>query len=445
MTPPRALLTDLYELTMASSYHSREMKGPATFEVFVRRLPEERNFLVACGLERVLDYLEALRFTDEDLDYLGMLGMFPDRFLSYLERFRFEGEVWAVPEGEIVFRDEPILSVTAPLIDAQLIETVVLNSISTCTMLASKAARVALACDGRDYVDFSLRRTHGTDAGMIAARASFIAGAAATSNVQAAKEYGIDPSGTMAHSYVMAFADERAAFLAFARDFPNQAVLLVDTYDVEEGVRRAVDVARELAAEDNRIRAVRIDSGDLAAGSRNARKILDEAGFEDIEIFVSGDLDEYVVASLVANGVPIDGFGIGTQLGTSADAPWLGTAYKLVAYEGRPAIKLSSEKATLPCPKQVYRFGDRPIEKDMICSRDEEPPKGGHPLLARVMEGGRRSLDQEPIDAMRRRCLDGLDRLPAALRSLERSTHDYDVGLSPGLGEMVRQLRSRAY
>lgn len=443
MTPGGALLTDLYELTMASSYHSRGMTGPATFELFVRRLPAKRNFLVASGLERVLDYLEGLRFTAEEVGYLATLGMFSDDFLSYLSAFRFSGDAWAVPEGEIVFRDEPILSVTAPLIEAQLIETAVLNSISTCTMLTSKAARIAIACAGRDYVDFSLRRVHGLDAGMIAARSSYIAGAAATSNVEAARVYGIRPSGTMAHSYVMAFPSEREAFLSYARDLPDSAVLLVDTYDVEEGVRRAAGVATELAAENNHIRAVRIDSGDLAAEARSARKILDEAGCEDIEIFVSGDLHEHAIESLVEAGAPIDGFGIGTQLGTSADAPWLGTAYKLVAYQDRPAIKLSSEKATLPCPKQVYRFGERPIERDMICQRNEEPPPGGRPLLTEVMTGGRRSVDQEPIESMRERCLAGIEALPPALRSLERSDEDYPVELSSELTALVDELRSR--
>src|SRR6266851_3410259 len=316
----RALLVDLYELTMAASYHAEGMNGASSFELFIRELPPVRNYLVACGLEGALEYLSNLRFTKDDLAYLQTLGIFQPSFLDYLRDLRFTGDVWAVAEGEVVFPNEPVLRVTGPLIEAQIVETFLLNCINFSTAVASKAARVATVCGSRSFVDFSARRDHGADAALLAARAAYIGGASATSNVLAGRTFGLPLSGTMAHSYVLAFPDEAAAFRAFARRFPTGAVLLIDTFDTLQGARTAAAVAKEFAAEGVIVRGVRIDSGDLAALAVQVRAILDEAGHPGIEIFASGDLDEYRIAALLGAGAPIDGFGVGTQLGTSGDA-----------------------------------------------------------------------------------------------------------------------------
>ena len=345
-----ALLTDLYQLTMAQSYWREGMLEPAVFDLFVRRLPPGRNYLVACGLEQALEYLEALRFDNRDLAYLDSLGKFSPGFLDYLARFRFTGDVHAMAEGTVAFANEPLLEVIAPLPEAQLVETYLLNQLSYQTLVAAKASRIVTAAAGAAVVDFGLRRAHGTDAGMKAARAAYIAGVDATSNVLAGARYGIPVSGTMAHSYVLAHDSELEAFRAFTETYPD-TVLLVDTYDTLGGVAQVVRLARELG-EAFQVRAIRLDSGDLGALAGAARTILDDAGLGGVEIFASGDLDEHRIASLVAAGAPIDGYGVGTRMGTSADAPYLNCAYKLVAYAGRPRMKLSEQKATLPCRKQ---------------------------------------------------------------------------------------------
>jgi nicotinate phosphoribosyltransferase len=399
-----ALLTDLYELTMAASYHSRDMTAEATFDLFVRELPRERNFLISCGLEQALDYLENLRFEDESITYLRSLDMFNEGFLNYLETLRFTGSVHAIAEGDLVFPGEPLLRVTAPLIEAQVVETFLLNCVIFQTMIASKAARVQIACgDQTTFVDISLRRDHGADAALKAAPASYVGGASATSNVLAGKLWGIPVSGTMAHSYIMAFEDELAAFRSFARDFPDRAVLLIDTFDVEEGARRAAQVARELAEEGVALAGVRIDSGDLAELSRSVRKILDDAGLKETKIFLSGDLDEYRIKALRDEGAPVDAFGVGTQLGTSGDAPWLGGVYKLVAEKDEPKIKLSTGKVTLPGKKQVHRFysGDH-CERDVV-ALEEEDIGGGRPVLVEVVRDGRRSVEEKETLAGERR------------------------------------------
>lgn len=432
-----ALLTDLYELTMAASYHSLGSNELATFDLFVRTLPAQRRFLIAAGLEQALDYLETLRFSDEAIAYLASLGKFKDAFLDHLAALRFTGEVWAVPEGEAVFATEPIVRVTAPIIEAQIVESFLLNCITFQTMVASKAARVHIACRGKTFVDFSLRRDHGADAALKAARASYIAGAAATSNVLAGKIFGIPVSGTMAHSYVMSFADEADAFRAFARDFPKDAVLLIDTYDVEEGARRAARVARELAPEGVSVSGVRIDSGDLGDQARAVRKILDDAGLAHVRVIVSGDLDEYAIDALLRDGTPIDAFGVGTQMGTSADAPSLGGVYKLVEDSGGPKVKLSAGKVTLPGRKQVWRAQDH----DTIALEGERVPRA-RPLLVKVMEGGRRIVEREPLDAIRARCQETLAALPAELRALEPGP-ERPVRLSPGLSALLARLRNR--
>ena len=434
-----ALLTDLYELTMAASYFAHDMNGQATFELFVRKLPGDRRFLVAAGLDDALHYLESLRFDEESIAFLRSLGIFGEAFLSFLGGIRFTGDVWAMPEGEVFFAGEPILRVTAPLIQAQIVETFLLNMVNFQSLIASKAARVALVCGDRQFVDFSPRRDHGPDAALKAARASYIGGASATSNVLAGRAYGIPLSGTMAHSYVMSFADEADAFRAFARDFPERSILLIDTYDTVEGARRAVRVAHELAREGIRIQGVRLDSGDLAELSRRVRAILDEGGCRETRIFASGDLDEFRIKEILDAGSPVDAFGVGTQLGTSADAPALGGVYKLVEDVTGPKMKHSPEKATWPGRKQVFRlFEDGTMAGDII-ARDSEHVAGGEPLLRHVMAAGQRASAAEPLEAIRERCAAALARLPRSLRGISGSSEPYSIQYSAGLIALQRE------
>ncbi len=438
-----ALLTDLYELTMAASYHAHGMDGPATFDLFVRHLPKERNFLVATGLEPALDFLEGFHFDQDAIRYLRSLGLFDATFLARLAGIRFTGEVWAFPEGEAVFASEPLLRVTAPLIEAQLVETYLLATVNFQSMVASKAARVALACGTRPFVDFSARRDHGPEAALGAARAAFIGGAASTSNVLAGKRFGIPVAGTMAHSYVMAFGDEEAAFRAFARDFPERSTLLIDTFDTERGARRAARVALDLRAEGIRVSGVRIDSGDLASLARSVRAILDDAGLRDMRIFLSGDLDERRIAEIVREGSPADAFGVGTQLGTSADAPYLGGVYKLVDDAGGPKMKTSTGKVTLPGRKQVYRVEvDEYADHDVIALEDE-PVSEGRALLRKVMAAGHRLGDREALDAARDRARRAIGGLPPALRSLDPAPAPYAVVLGPRLAALQSQLSAQ--
>lgn len=439
------LLTDLYELTMAASYHASGMNGTATFDLFVRRLPERRNFLVACGIEDGLHYLETAGFEDEGIAYLRSLGMFREDFLQYLRGFQFTGEVWALPEGEVFFGNEPVMRVSGPLIEAQVVETFLLNCVVYQTLVASKAARISIACGDRSFVDFSPRRDHAADAALKAARASFVGGAVATSNVLGAIVYGMPPSGTMAHSYVLSFDYEIDAFRTFASHFPNNAVLLIDTYDTLEGARKAATVAREVAERGGQVHAVRLDSGDLAELAIGVRGILDEAGCHQVQIFASGDLDEYRIAKLLAAGAPIDAFGVGTQLGTSADEPALGAVYKLVDDEHGPKMKLSTGKVTLPGRKQVWRVErDGVIDHDVI-GLEHETEEEGRPLLRPVMANGRRMSAPEPLAAARDRCAASLRALPPRLRSLEPAPEPYEVRLSAAIEEMVRIASGTAH
>lgn len=439
-----SLLTDLYELTMAASYHAHDMNDQATFDLFVRHLPKQRHFLISCGIEHALDYLDRLHFDNDAIAYLRSLGIFEDGFLEFLADLEFTGEVRAIPEGEAVFDGEPILSVTAPLIEAQIVETFLLNCIMFETMIASKAARVSIAAQDRRFVDFSLRRDQGADAGLRAARASFVGGAVATSNVLAGRVFGIPVNGTMAHSYVMAFEDEVKAFRCFLRDFPQDTVLLIDTFDVEEGARRAAQVANELGPEGVTLSGVRIDSGDLATLTRSVRKILDEAGLGEVKIVLSGDLDEHRIEALLVDGVPVDAFGVGTQMGTSGDAPSLGGAYKLVEDAHGPKIKLSTGKATFPGRKQVYRVsGDHSYDHDVIALEDEAPP-GGVALLHQVMVEGERCRESDSLAAIQRRCRNTLSLLPERLRSLDQSAEVYPVRHSPKLEGLIRRMQSEA-
>jgi nicotinate phosphoribosyltransferase len=430
---PGGLLADLYELNMAASYLRRSMTGLATFSLFVRRLPAERGFLVAAGLADCLAFLESFSFTAEDLTYLRRAQGYDDAALRAFSSLRFTGDVHAVPEGRVVFAGEPLLEVTAPIAEAQVAETVLLNHMTFQTSVATKAARCVLAAGGAQLVDFAFRRTQGIDASLSVARASAIAGFTATSNVEAAHRYGLAAAGTMAHSFVEAFADEEQAFAAFATDFPGQTTFLVDTYDTERGVRAAIAVARRL-----RLQApvgVRLDSGDLARLARSARRQLDEAGLRDARIFASGGLDEYAIAALVAGGAPIDAYGVGTKMGVCADAPYLDTAYKLVAYAGRPVMKLSPGKITEPGAKQVYRGP----AGDVIALRTEPPPPGHQPLLGQVMRGGRRLAGPEPLAAARRRCAADLAWLPQEVKALHAPAQ-LPVTVSPQLAGLQDRL-----
>jgi nicotinate phosphoribosyltransferase len=411
-----ALLTDLYEITMASSYLRRGMDKTATFSLFVRDLPPTRGFLVAAGLEQCLAYLEGLRFEEQDLTYLRSLPGFDAEAVRALSGLTFTGDVWAVPEGRIVFANEPLLEVTAPIAEAQLVETYLLNQITLHTTLASKAARCRIAAQGRDLVDFSMRRTHGVDAAFAVARATALVGFVATSNVEAARLLGLPPSGTMAHSYIEAFPDEIEAFNAFAEDWPGRATFLVDTYDTLRGVHAAIAVIKRQGLSGPL--AIRLDSGDLALLAHAARLLLDEAGLTSVRIVASGALDELAIDDLLTGGAPIDAFGVGTRIGVSADAPYLDTVYKLVIYDGRPVLKLSAGKRTAPGAKQIFRQPG--MAGDILALRQEAAPAGYEPLLAPVMLGGRR-IDTAPgLQAARQRFETDLAALPASVRDLRQ-------------------------
>ena len=434
-----ALLTDLYELTMAAAYFEEQMADTAVFSLFVRRLPERRNYLLACGLDDVLAFLETLRFDERALAYLDSLGRFSARFLRHLEQFRFTGDVFAVPEGTPVFAAEPILEIAAPITEAQVVEALVMNQIHLQTVLASKAARVVAAAQGRQVVDFGLRRMHGIDAALKAARAFSIAGVDATSNVAAGQAYGMRVAGTMAHSYIQAHDDEFEAFRAFARLYPD-TVLLVDTYDTLAGVAGVVRLAAALGPE-FRVTAIRLDSGDLGTLAIEARRMLNEAGLHQVGIFASGGLNEDEIARLVADGAPIDGFGVGTDMGVSRDAPALDIAYKLVEYAGRGRGKLAPGKVVPPGKKQVFRVErDGLAEHDVLARYDEKIT--GRPLLQQVMKNGARlPTGRVTLDAARERARDELRRLPARVRDLAPADQPYDVVVSEALRSAVEALR----
>jgi nicotinate phosphoribosyltransferase len=434
-----ALLTDLYEFAMVDAYLDGGMHDEAVFSLFVRRLPARRNFLLACGLEEVVRYLERLRFSPAELDYLASLNRFSTRLLDYLERFRFSGDVCAVPEGTPLFAEEPILEVVAPLPEAQLIETYLLNQIHLQTLAASKAVRVARAAGGRQVLEFGLRRIHGADAGVKVARAAFIAGIQATSNVLAGRRYGVPVAGTMAHSFVQAHADELEAFRAFASCFPT-TTLLVDTYDTLRGVQHVLRLARELG-DAFQVRAIRLDSGDLLALSRAARQMLDDAGLQRVQIIASSNLDEDSIARLLSQGAPIDGFGVGSSLGVSADVPCLDIVYKLVAYGGKDRIKLSTSKLLLPGRKQVFRVEENGVARKDVLARFGEELQG-RPLLHPVMRGGQRVEGTSPsLTEIRDHAKRELERLPPELHSLEPLVPPYRVEASPVLAWTREQLK----
>lgn len=414
-----SLLTDLYELAMLEAYAAHGMAGTAVFELFVRKLPRERRFLMAAGLEQALDYLETLRFSAEALSWLRGTGLFSSGFLDGLADFRWTGDVDAMPEGTVFFADEPILRVTAKLPEAQLVETRLLNLLHFQTVVASKGARMVLAAPDRTLVDFGLRRAHGAEAGLLAARAAYIAGFAGTATVEAGRHFGIPIVGTMAHSFVQAHDDEETAFAHFARVRPQELTLLIDTYDTERGAAIVASLAPRLAAEGITVGAVRIDSGDHAAHARAVRAILDEAGLASIRIFASGGIDEHLLLAYGRAGAPIDGYGIGSSLVSAPDAPVLDCVYKLEDYAGRPRRKLSEGKATWPGRKQVYRryAGDGTIEGDVVALLDE--PEAGEKLLVPAMRAGRRVAGLPDLGAARARAGKSLAGLPPALRRIE--------------------------
>jgi nicotinate phosphoribosyltransferase len=431
---PSALITDLYELTMMAGYDRSGMHARATFELFVRRLPDRRAYLIAAGLEQALQYLESLRFTGEQIAYLRALPNFqgvPDRFFDEtLPALRFTGDVYAVPEGTPVFAYEPLLRVSAPVMEAQLVETALLATLTFQTAIASKASRIVWAASGRAVMEFGSRRAHGPEAGVLAARAAYLAGCASTSNVEAGFRFGIPLSGTMAHSWVTSFADETEAFRAYHDTFPAGTVLLIDTYDTLQAARRIVEAGL-------RPRAVRLDSGDLVALSKEVRAILDAGGLHQTKILASGDMDEWSIAHQLAQGAPIDGFGVGTALATSQDAPALGGVYKMVEIERhgapRPAMKLSGGKASFPGRKQVWRrLAEGEAQGDVIALDEEPPLPGAEPLLVPVMRDGQRVAPPEPLDTSRERCRRMLDRLPYDVRMLE-PRREYPVSRSPAL------------
>lgn len=434
--------TDLYQLTMAAAYHVNRMADTATFELFVRHLPPQRGFLVVAGIEEVLDFLARVRFEESDVEYLRGLPQLrgvPEDFWTYLARFRFGGDVRAMPEGTPAFANEPILQITAPLPEAQLVETYVLAAVNFATLIASKAARVVEAAAGRAVVDFGFRRAHGPHAAVAAARAAYIGGCIGTSNVEAGRRFGLPVFGTASHAFVMACPSETEAFQRYHRAFPGEMLLLIDTYDTLQGVKRAIALGDPL-------KGVRLDSGDLLALSREVRRMLDDAGYRDANIVASGDLDEFRIAALLADGAPIDTFGVGTALVTSRDAPALEGVYKLVELgEGTLAqgrIKTSSGKETLPGRKQVFRAYDaegRPVG-DRIARIAELPRPGEQPLLQPVMRAGRRVAPPQPLDHLRTHAAEAIRRLPEGLRRLRDPT-PYPVTVSEALRRLTDELR----
>ena len=432
-----ALMTDLYQLTMAAAYFKSNRTAPATFSLFVRAYPIHRGYFVSAGLEDVLDFLELFRFSPDDLEYLAGLKRFSQDFLSFLEHLRFTGDVFAISEGRLFFKDEPVIEITAPIIEAQLAESMIINIMNLSVSVSTKAARCVHASGGLDLIDFSMRRTHGTDAALKVARSSYLAGFEGTSNVMAGKKYRIPVSGTMAHSFVMSFDAEADAFRAFADTFPDSTVLLIDTYDTVEGARKAAIVARELAERGHNLTGVRLDSGDMAELSKEVRNILDEAGWKNVRIFASGNYDEYKLAEVLDRGAKIDAFGVGTKMGTSSDAPYTDMAYKLVQYDGRPVLKLSTGKKTLVSEKQVFRktAGNRMIG-DVIALRNEEGE--GESLLKQVMKGGIRQNRTESLEDIRERFREEFSGLDEKYKAI-RDPGNFPVTLSPKLESLQQR------
>jgi len=437
-----ALMTDLYQLTMVAGYYVNRREDEATFELFIRSLPANRSYFVAAGLEQAVEFLLHFRFDQESMEFLRrlpVLAHLPDDFFAYLSRFRFEGDVWGVPEGTLIFPNEPILQIRAPLPQAQLVETFLLSLIHFQTLVATKASRVVQAAGGRGVIDFGTRRAHGPEAGVLAARAAFIGGCIGTSNVCAAKEFGIPVYGTAAHSWTLAFDSEREAFERYHAVFPDSTVLLVDTYDTMRGLRNALSLGRSL-------KGVRLDSGDLLVLSREARRVLDEAGLRETRILASGDLNEYKVKDLLQASAPIDLFGVGTEMVTSKDHPALTAVYKLVERQGPDEViqraKFSEDKETYPGRKQVWRRAsdEGAYVGDEIRMAEEKPARSSARLLIPVLEGGELRYRFPTLDAVRDRARESLDRLPPCYRKLE-SADRYPVTWSDELKRRFAEMR----
>jgi len=435
------LLTDLYQLNMLEAYLRNGRTETAVFEFFVRKLPARRGFLMAAGLQQAVEFLEALRVLPEELDWLRGSGRFSAGTLDWLAELRFTGDVDAVAEGTAVFGDEPILRVTAPLPLAQLVESRLMNILHFQTLIASKAARMVLAAPGKRLVDFGLRRAHGAEAGLMAARASYIAGFDATATALAGMLWGIPVSGTMAHSFIQAFDDEAAAFEAFARARPEGLTLLIDTYDTEEGARKVVALAPRLRQAGIAVRSVRLDSGDLIALSRSVRRILDAGGLGDVTIFASSGLDEDDLQAFVRAQAPIDGFGLGASLTTSSDVPALDCAYKLEEYAGVARRKLSPDKATWPGRKQVWRTHDERgrMAGDVLSTHDDH--LAGETLVRPVLRGGRRAGPTPSLPEIREHAARELARLPEPLRRLQ--PHAYPVAVGDALKRLTAEVDRR--
>lgn len=428
------LFTDLYELTMAAAYFDHKITREAAFSLFIRKYPPNRGYFVAAGLEEALSAVESFVFSGSDIDYLKSTGKFSGPFLDYLENFRFSGTIRAMPEGTVFFKDEPMLEVSAPLIEAQVLETFLINTVGFQTLIAAKAARCMEAAQGRSLVDFSARRTQGIDASVKVARSAYIAGFTATSNVLAGKVLNIPISGTMAHSFVTAFDSEEEAFAAYAETYPDTSIFLIDTYDTIEGARAAARVGVEMKKAGRALLGVRLDSGDMADLSRQVRKILDKAGLEEVKIFASSGFDEFEIADVIRKNALIDAFGVGTKMGVSADAPYLNIAYKMVRYHDKNVRKLSPGKVNLSGEKQVFRMADpqtNGFRNDVIGAVDEEIP-GAEPLLSPIMQNGRITGPLPSLDDIRARCRDQLAKLAPKYKSLE-PRDEYPVTFSRGL------------
>ncbi len=413
------LCTDLYELTMAQSYLENNKKGKAVFSLFVRDLPEKRNFLVCCGLETLLEYLSRFRFGDKELTYLKSLNIFSSSFLDFLKEYEFKGNLYAVPEGRVVFQNEPLVQIEGSLPEVQILETLVINTIHFQTLIASKAVRSYLVAKGKSLVDFGFRRSHELQAGIYAARASYIAGFAGTSNLEAGRRFKIPVFGTVAHSYIMVFDKEEEAFEAFARSFPRNAVFLLDTYDTLSAAKKAVQLAKKGIS----LVGVRLDSGDIAKLSKQVRSILDSAGLKKVKIIVSGGVDEYSIKEWLSENCPIDAFGVGTKFITSADAPYLDIAYKLVEYDGKPKVKTSPGKATFPYKRQIYRY-----YKEGVMHRDEVVPyttrNKGEALIKEILKEGSLSVKMPSLKEIRETLMKDLEKLPPSLKSLKKESYE---------------------
>ncbi len=428
------MLVDLYELTMAAGYFDHHITDDAVFSLFIRDYPADRSYFIAAGLADVLAELKDYTFSDSDLNYLKRTGFFTDPFLDGLKDFRFTGTVRAMPEGTVFFKDEPVLEISAPLIQAQLLETILLNTIGFQSVIATKAARCLHAAGGRGLIDFSARRTQGGDASLKVARSSYLAGFSSTSNVLAGKLYGIPVSGTMAHSFVTAFDTEIEAFRAFAKTYPENSVLLIDTYDTIKGAENAVKVAGEMAQKGQKLIGVRLDSGDMVDLSRRVRRILDDAGLKDVKIFASSGFDEHKISQVIEDGAQIDAFGVGTKMGVSADAPYFDIVYKMVHFKDRDIRKLSPGKVNLAGEKQVFRKTDENgnYTEDIIGLKNETPSASARPLLETVMENGKRTVSEPSLDDIKKTVRESLSKLDKPYKAL-KAAKAFPVTLSDRL------------